>query len=224
MFKLIVGDNFARADQEGGPIRSYSSYEEAVAAAAAIVDESLRNLHQPGMTSRELYEAYTHFGDDPAIVPAGEPRFSAWEHARTRTEEICRGEDAVAATDRYDSWPPELDGFRPVIAAVLRRHDLGSVQRKTCEGFLQAIDDYPSAMPPENHRYWLRIEAGGAAFTVFLRSNRFEFRSDKGQEVDWTIYLRGSGSRDRRAGNATAGFEAMRKAALERGSIIEANG
>jgi hypothetical protein len=108
-FELFVDDNYHYMDEESRyKVGAFASYSEALARAKAIVDEFLENSHEPGMTSKELFEGYVGFGEDPFIVPRGEPYFSAWEYARSRCLELCRDEDTIASVLRYPAWPAEL--------------------------------------------------------------------------------------------------------------------
>jgi len=94
-YKVTSYDNFdpyeeCAGDDEG----TFSTYEEAVAYAKLIVDRSLRWERSQASDQTdpiELYERYTDFGDDPAVVP--EPsgqHFSAWQYAEMRCCDICR--------------------------------------------------------------------------------------------------------------------------------------
>jgi hypothetical protein len=104
-FDLFVDDNYHFADEnERYKAGSYDSYAEAVVAAEAIVDEWLIHSYRPGITSEELYKGYTMYGEDPYIVEnggmehldktSGTVRFSAWEYAKKRCEELCRNDMA----------------------------------------------------------------------------------------------------------------------------------
>ena len=189
-FELFVDDNYHYMDEESRyKAGSFASYGEAVARAKAIVDAFLEQSHQPGMTSKELYEGYTGFGEDPFIVPAGEPFFSAWNYARERCIELCRDEDAVASVLRYPKWPPELSVFHAVLLSGLARQDLGETERKALNTFLRAVEDYPEAMPCDNSWYWFRLEHRKAAFTVYLYPDRFRLFADGilAEKVDWEV-------------------------------------
>lgn len=236
-FELFVDDNYHYMDEQSRHrVGSFVSYKEALSKAKAIVDGFLERSHQPGMTSDELFQGYAGFGEDPFIVPAGEPYFSAWDYARERCAELCRDEDAVASVLRYPDWPPELAGFGAVLFACLGREDLGADERKALEAFLQAIENYPNAMPLPDRRYWLHLERASKvclargedepAFTTYLRSDRFELHVNGvlPAAVGWEVRFWGSGRRDRRAGDATAALEAMRQAALQPGFILRASG
>jgi hypothetical protein len=91
MYTVLVDDNFHFMDEsERLRYGEYESYEEAVENCIKIVNESLNHLYRPGMSPAELYSQYTSFGDDPYVFPAGQgDRFSAWDFARDKCEEIC---------------------------------------------------------------------------------------------------------------------------------------
>ena len=236
-FELFIDDNYHYTDEQSRHrVGLFASYQEALSKAKAIVDQCLERSHQPGMTSDELFQGYAGFGEDPFILPAGEPCFSAWDYARERCAELCRDEDAVASVLRYPDWPPELVGFGAVLFACLGREDLGPDERKALEAFLQAFENYPNAMPLPNKSYWLRLDRESKAslargedepdFTIYLRPDRFELHVNGvlPTAVEWEVRFRGSGRRDRRAGDATAAIEAMRQAALQPDFILHASG
>lgn len=78
-FDVIVYDNFHHGDTEERYVHgTFRTYDEALAEAQKIVESSLRHCYKAGMTSDELYKAYTAFGDDPSVVPGD---FSAWTYA-----------------------------------------------------------------------------------------------------------------------------------------------
>ena len=90
-YKVIVDDNFHH--MENGEQYEYaelSSCAEAIAACKKIVDEFLLPAYKPGMVAEELWALYTAFGDDAFIVTEDtQCRFSGWEYARRRCEELC---------------------------------------------------------------------------------------------------------------------------------------
>jgi hypothetical protein len=93
-FVVFVDDNFHYMDpDERRTLGVFASAEAALVAAKALVDASLNELSEPGMSARELYSRYEHFGDDPFIVGGGAERvsFSAWDYAKARSEEIAAG-------------------------------------------------------------------------------------------------------------------------------------
>lgn len=94
-YRVFVDDNYHF--MEPGAKRTagaFGTWEEAVAACRRIVDASLAELVEPGMSAGALLGKYKMFGDDPYVI--GEPapeRFSAWSYAERRCAEIC-GEEA----------------------------------------------------------------------------------------------------------------------------------
>lgn len=71
----------------------FATYAEAETACRRIVDGYLAGAKKPGMSADDLFRSYTMFGEDPAIDAAGPDgkRFSAWDYARQRCREVCRG-------------------------------------------------------------------------------------------------------------------------------------
>ena len=96
-YLLFVADHGHYMEAPAAPRFRFENRALAVAAAQAIVETSLRELHTPGMTADELHARYMRFGEDPYIVLAGDERveFSAAEHARRRCAELC-GDSPVA--------------------------------------------------------------------------------------------------------------------------------
>ena len=92
-YTLYVDDNYHYMD-ESERIKSgdFGSLSKAIAKAKRIVDGYLAEAHKVGMTAEKLYDSYITFGEDPFIV-GGPPEsdFSAWDYAKERCEEICRG-------------------------------------------------------------------------------------------------------------------------------------
>jgi hypothetical protein len=90
VFKVMIDDNFDYMDEDARYEHgSYASAAEAIDACRRLVEEDLRGLYKPGMTSAELYDHYKTFGRDPFVVaPEATERvvFSAWTYA----EERCR--------------------------------------------------------------------------------------------------------------------------------------
>jgi hypothetical protein len=71
----------------------YDTYEEAMIAAKAIVDEFFVQNWKRGMTPDDLLAQYSLYGDDPIILPNehGEhPRFSASDYSEEIHESICK--------------------------------------------------------------------------------------------------------------------------------------
>ena len=95
-YKVMIDDNAHYMEEdERTEYAAFGTLEEAIAACRWLVDRSLRDLYRPGMTSAQLYDQYTSFGDDPFIVvlEGADPdaRFSAWTYAAGRSREICGG-------------------------------------------------------------------------------------------------------------------------------------
>lgn len=91
-YTVMVADNFHYRDEsETYRLAEFDSCAEATEACKRIVDECLLSLYEPGMGYVELYSTYSGFGDDPFIISReGHCRFSAWEYARQRCEELCQ--------------------------------------------------------------------------------------------------------------------------------------
>jgi hypothetical protein len=90
-FKVIIADNFRYQDQDSSYTSGeFNSYELAKAHCRQIVDASLVEAHEAGMTAKELFDSYAHFGEDPHILPRSDgERFSAWDYAKQRCAVIC---------------------------------------------------------------------------------------------------------------------------------------
>lgn len=82
-FTVRVWDNFHYMDEDEAYNQGrYATYDEALAAAKGIVQESVQH-HRYDMAEYEM------FGDDPGIlgpIPAGENPFSARDYARKLCE------------------------------------------------------------------------------------------------------------------------------------------
>jgi len=225
-FELFVDDNYHYMDKSKRySAGTFDSYDEAVAKAKGIVDEFLESAHEPGMTSWELYDGYVGFGEDPFIVPACEPRFSAWSYARARCTEMCRDEDEVADVLRCRTWPPDLEGFRQVLDLALARTGLAQAIREALEGCLQAVVYFPQLLPAQKSRYWVRLERGDEAFTAYVYPDRFELTTQgmAPTPVDVYVRFRGSGRRDRYSGDVAGALAAMARAASDRAFALRAD-
>jgi len=90
-YEVFVDDNYHYMDEgERYKHGEFATFEEALNACRAIVNEYLQTSYEEGMTAGQLYQVYTGFGEDPFIV--GEPapfHFSAWDYARERCSQIC---------------------------------------------------------------------------------------------------------------------------------------
>jgi hypothetical protein len=92
-YKVLVDDNAHYMDESARyTLGEFASAAEALAAARAVVEDDLKELYRPGMSAAELFRHYTTFGRDPFIV-SNDPdcTFSAWDYARTRSQELCGG-------------------------------------------------------------------------------------------------------------------------------------
>ncbi len=90
VYVVFVDDNFHYMDEsERYKLGEFETAEAAEAACRKIVDEFLMQNHKPGSSFEELYKLYTMFGEDPFIIGQPECRFSAWNYAKQRAEEIC---------------------------------------------------------------------------------------------------------------------------------------
>ena len=96
-FEVFVDDNFHYQDEsERYKYGDYETYEKAVEVCKEIVDEELLHLYKSGKNAAELYCSYTSFGEDPFIRPSPpKERFSAWNYARQRCEELCANNSTV---------------------------------------------------------------------------------------------------------------------------------
>lgn len=93
-FHLRVYDNFHYMDEaEAYDHGNYETYEDALIAAQAIVDEFFEHNWKKGITPDDLIGQYSLYGEDPIILPNehGElDLFSAREYAKISSVEICR--------------------------------------------------------------------------------------------------------------------------------------
>ena len=92
-YTVLVDDNAHYMDEsERYKLGEFATAEAALAAARRLVDDELNSHYQPGMAAAELFALYTSFGVDPFIVSDDvDCRFSAWDYARERCQELCRG-------------------------------------------------------------------------------------------------------------------------------------
>ena len=99
-YTVIVSDNFHHRDESAEyALGEFGTCDAAITACKRIVDDYLLSTYKPCMAAEELWRLYTSFGDDAFIVSAGgeQCRFSAWDYARKRCAELCRGKDAEAS-------------------------------------------------------------------------------------------------------------------------------
>ena len=92
-FHLRVYDNFHYMDEsEAYNHGQYETYEDALIAAKAIVDEFFENNWKSGVTADYLLVQYSLYGEDPIILPNehGEfESFSARTYANISAVEMC---------------------------------------------------------------------------------------------------------------------------------------
>ncbi len=90
-YRVFIDDNFHYMDEEYRTFYGkFDTCEEATRVCMYFVNESLRDLYQPGMTAEALFQRYRDFGEDPFIRSSDQPcRFSAWTYAKERCAEIC---------------------------------------------------------------------------------------------------------------------------------------
>jgi hypothetical protein len=99
-YTVRVDDNFHYMDKDYRRTHGeYESLEAALKAAKEVVDGFLSAAHTPGMRPEDLYRIYTSFGDDPFIIGPEDSKFSAWNYARGRCEEICAPGATAETTD-----------------------------------------------------------------------------------------------------------------------------
>ena len=92
MYRVRIWDNFHYMDEEEAfDHGTFETYEQALAAAKKIVEES---VEEHGYDNAQ----YTMFGDDPGILcppGASHPHFSAWDYAA----ELCKRHQSQANPD-----------------------------------------------------------------------------------------------------------------------------
>jgi hypothetical protein len=102
-YTVRVDDNFHYMDKDYRYTHGeYATVEDALKEAKAIVDGFLSAAYIPGMRPDDLYQSYTTFGDDPFIIGPEDAKFSAWNYAQRRCEEICA---SAADAERFDADP-----------------------------------------------------------------------------------------------------------------------
>ena len=93
-FHLRVYDNFHYMEEsEAYNHGAYDTYDDALIAAKAIVDEFLKHNWKRGITPDQLMGLYCLYGEDPIILPnehGKHERFSARTYANKIAGEICR--------------------------------------------------------------------------------------------------------------------------------------
>lgn len=91
-YTVMVDDNFHYMDEdERYEHGSFASVDEALTACHDIVERSLQEHFEPGMSAVKLYQFYLSFGEDPFIVAveAEKVDFSARDFAWIRAQSMC---------------------------------------------------------------------------------------------------------------------------------------
>ena len=94
-YLVLVDDNFHHMDEgEQYELGEFATCAEAVAACKRVIDDFLDSNRETPRSQDELWNLFTTFGDSPLIVTADrECRFSAWEYATLRCEELAQVKD-----------------------------------------------------------------------------------------------------------------------------------
>jgi hypothetical protein len=114
-YRVLIDDNYDYMDESaryGGG--SFDTFEEAVTRCKELVDDSLEECYEEGMSGGELDGRYKMFGDDPFIMsddPVG--KYSSWDYAKVRSEEICR--EKAGLVEETEADPPEDDDEVPAV-------------------------------------------------------------------------------------------------------------
>ena len=90
-FVVIVRDNFHYMDKdEWWTLGAFPAADEAIAAAKPLVQKSLDEAYEAGMSADSLFGRYKGFGDDPFVVAKDDEQieFSSWDYARARCDEM----------------------------------------------------------------------------------------------------------------------------------------
>lgn len=92
VYEVFADDNFHYMDaDERRFVGRFFDYEKALAVAMRIVNQSLSENYESGMSADELEGRYRGFGEDPFIIPtpAGWKPFSAWTYAGERARVLA---------------------------------------------------------------------------------------------------------------------------------------
>jgi len=93
-YEVRVDENSHYMDESARYSAGFSEdCETAKANCRRIVDEFLLSSYRKGMSAEHLLMTYKSFGEDPWISSTDDDcKFSAWDYAEQRCEEICRGD------------------------------------------------------------------------------------------------------------------------------------
>lgn len=109
MYRVMVDENEHFMDDDARwTLGRFESLEDAEAACRRLVDASLSEHFQPGMSAKALFNSYVSYGDDPFIIaeqgPA--PSFSARGYAQDRAVAMCGPQSFGAAMESRDKFQP----------------------------------------------------------------------------------------------------------------------
>jgi|CXWL01.1.fsa_nt_gi hypothetical protein len=84
-YVIFIDDNFHYQDESYRRRlpREFATAAQAIAVARRIVESSVDEHYQPGMSAEKLVAAYRQFGEDPFIIGPEHVEFSAWDYAAT---------------------------------------------------------------------------------------------------------------------------------------------
>jgi hypothetical protein len=104
-FIVKVDDNYHYMDEDSRyTAGEFDTYEEALALAKKIVDETTYPSIESGHTPDEVVYDYKTFGEDPWIVSDGsipyEGSFSAWSYAKKRATELSEPKHKKLENDK----------------------------------------------------------------------------------------------------------------------------
>ena len=91
-YTVYVDDNFHYMDESHRYSTGiYQDCQTATDKCKEIVDTYLLSEYRQGMSAQELLDRYKSFGEDPWISSTDDTcRFSAWNYAEARCEELCQ--------------------------------------------------------------------------------------------------------------------------------------
>ena len=95
-YVVMVDDNFHYMDEdERYKHGEFADADVAIEHCRQIVDEFLASAYKEGMSSKDLWDSYVSFGEDPFILSVDVPgvRFSAWDYAKGRCRLLCAAQN-----------------------------------------------------------------------------------------------------------------------------------
>ncbi len=96
-----MDDNFHYMDDsERYCAGEFGSPDHAIAKCIEIVESSLEESVKTVKGAEELYKSYVMFGEDPFIVGPTDIKFSAWDYAKKRSEEIYPIEQNISNEEK----------------------------------------------------------------------------------------------------------------------------